>query len=155
MQALHSAPLSRDQDLRLALLEALTAYEIFVAWFLRDVVWRHPHFAESASKGKAIDDMIRDAGISNLTSVTLRVAYQGYDPYKIFELLKFQTVGGLLTVDDTIAEMLAGIQLRNKVAHRGLTGVDVAMVERTVAAAYRLMEIGILNVPGALTSDAA
>jgi len=153
MHALHRDSLRQDQNVRVSLLEAVTAYEIFLAWFLREVVWKHRYFEQSATKGKAIDDMIRDAGVFNLTSVTLRVAYQRFDPYRIFDLLQFQTVGGLLTVDDTIGEMLAGIQLRNKVAHRGLTGVDEALVEQTVTAAYRLMEIGILNLPARTSAE--
>jgi hypothetical protein len=153
MQALHSGPLRRDQDVRLALLEAVTAYEIFVARYLKTVIWWHPHFAQSPSKGKAIDDMIRDAGIFNLTSVTIRVACHTYDPYMIFKALGFETVGGLLTVDETIAEILAGIRVRNKIVHRGLTGVDGTTVERTIAAAYRLMEIVLLNLPEGVADE--
>jgi hypothetical protein len=56
-------------------------------------------------------------------------------------------VGGVITRDSLLADILQGIQLRNSVVHRGSREVQVDEVERFAGTVYFLIEAVLVNLP--------
>jgi hypothetical protein len=144
-ELLHQDPLRTPAMIRGGLLEAGIAYEMFAAWYLRELVWRDDYYS-SKTKATEVLDMIREAGITHLTRVPIRIALRSIELYRVFEKRGLPVLGGLVTRDGIIQDIIAGIALRNSVAHRGLELPDVKAVESFVRAVYFLIEAVMWNV---------
>jgi hypothetical protein len=139
-------PLRTPAMLRGAVLETASAYEVFVAWFLREQVWTDDFFSDSKNKADQISDFIARAGIAALTNVPVRVALRRVDLYRVFRALGLPATSGALTRDKLLQDVRAGIALRNAVAHKGEENPDPKVVEAFLRAVYFLMEATALNV---------
>jgi hypothetical protein len=145
-ELLFKEPLRSQAMIRGALLEAAGAYEIFAAWYLRNWVWTDSFFAESKNKSDQVADLIQEAGIFHLTQVPIRMALSSVDLYATFRALALPAVGGVLTRDGLIQDVLTGIRLRNQVAHKGLADPKPEAVESFIRAVYFIMEAVMFNV---------
>jgi len=125
-QLLHRPTLLSNCDFRLVLLEVIIAHELFTAWCLRPLG-------------------IRERRIRRLTNGPLRSVLSTLDLYQVFKLCHIPVVGGQITVDGLIADLLKGINLRNKVVHEGLENVDSNFVRHLAGLAYFLMEAKMLE----------
>lgn len=146
-EVLHRGTMRSQPTLRSALLETAIAYEIFQAWYLRTFVWTDAFFAQSKNKSDLVSDIVREAGATNLTQVPLRVGLASLNITRIFDVHKLPIVGGLITRDSLLADILQGIRLRNSVVHRGSRELQADEVERFAGAVYFLMEAVLVNLP--------
>ena len=145
-EILHKDPLRTADTFRIALLEAIIAHEIFTTWCIRSFIWTSEYFERSNKKKELVENLIRDAGVTNLTQVPLRLALGNLDLYRVFSQLELPVKGNTLNLEDLLADIIQGVKLRNKVVHAGLQNVDEKSVERTVASIYFLMEATLLNL---------
>jgi len=144
--SLHEQPLREPRAVRMALLEGATGFEMFVAWYLRTFVWSDPYFVSSKTRAALVANILRDAGITGLTNVPMRVALRGLNLYRVFEMLGISTQGGIVTVDGLLTDVLTAISLRNKVVHEGVENPDERVVQRGLGAAYFLIEAVMLRM---------
>jgi len=145
-QALHLPVVETELDYRLVVMEAVIAFEAFAAWYLEANVWKHDHFAGSKQRRGKLQQLIKEAGIANLTEVPVRLAVDSaVDLYRVFSLLQLPVRGGLLTTDALLSPILTGIRVRNDIAHKGRTHVDRHIAEELLASVYFLIEAVLLS----------
>ena len=104
---------------------------------------------------KSRTHIIREAGITNLTRVPIRIALQGIALDRVFAKRGLPVPGGEITRNEILRDINAGINLRNSVAHRGLEVPDIKAVEAFVRAVYFLIETVIGKRNRLISADTA